>query len=107
MTNRFANPTEKFVLNVFTGKKEITAKNWTIRHIGAGIGLLGGTLFLAFAMFLTVFQFLYGEKPHGGWLFALVLPLWFFGAHCFDKIEEVDRAKRIGYCKNRTDYAFL
>ncbi len=99
MTTHFANPAKEFAPNVFTRKKENTAKNWTIRHIGAGIGLLGGTLLLAFAVFLTVFQFIYGEKSHGGWLFALVLPLWFFGAHCFDKIEETDRAKRIEYCK--------
>ncbi len=101
MTTHFANPAEEFAPNIFTGKQENTAKNWTIRHIGAGIGLLGGTFILAFAVFLTVFQFVYGEKPHGGWLFALVLPLWFFGAHCFDKIEETGRAKRIEYCKNQ------
>ncbi len=37
----FVNSTEKILLNIFTGRKEITAKNWTIWHIGAGIGLLG------------------------------------------------------------------
>lgn len=99
MTNPFVNPTEKILLNVFTGKKENTAKNWTIWHIGAGIGLLGGTLLLGCAVFLIIFQFLYSEKLHGSWLFFVVLPLWILGAHCFDKIEEIDKTRRIEYCR--------
>jgi hypothetical protein len=100
MISPFVSSTEKILLNIFTGKKEITAKNWTIWHIGAGIGLLGGTLLLACAVFLTIFQFLYSEKPKGGWLFFVILPLWVLGAHCCDKIEETGRTRRIEYGKS-------
>jgi hypothetical protein len=100
MIRPFVNPTEKILLNFFIGKKENTAKNWTIWHIGAGIGLLGGTFLLGCTVFLTFFQFLYSEKTHGNWLFFVVLPLWIFGAHCFDKIEEIDKTGRIENCNN-------
>ena len=100
MTSHFVNSTEKILPSVFTKKKENITKNWTIWHIGAGMGLLGGTILLGCAVFLTVFQFLYSEKPHGNWLFFVVLPLWILGAHCFDKIEEIDKMRRIESCNN-------
>ena len=79
-------------------EKGIRDNGWTIWHIGAGVGLLGGLFILAFAGFLTIFQFLYSENPHGSWLYMVVLPLWVLGAHCFDKIEDIDKA-RTEFCK--------
>ena len=100
MINHFVNSAGATLSKPFIKKKESAGNNWTIWHIGAGIGLLGGTFLLFSAIFLAIFQFLYGEKPHGNWLFAVVLPLWIFGAHCFDKIEEIDRSRRIEYCED-------
>lgn len=98
MTNQLANTAEIVLSESFRSKKESVRNRWTIRHAGAGLGLLGGTFILACASFLTIFQFVYGENPHGSWLFAVVLPLWILGAHCFDKIEEIERAARIENC---------
>ena len=75
MTNHFANSAENALPKAFIDKKKFPDNYWTIWHIGAGIGLLGGVFFLAFASFLTIFQFLYSENPHGSWLYAVVLPL--------------------------------
>lgn len=99
MTTHFVNPANNTLPKIFTNKKEIPEERWTIRHVGAGIGLLGGTFILACAVFLSIFQYFYGEAQHGIWLYAIVLPLWIIGAHCFDKIEELDKARRIEYCK--------
>jgi len=84
----------------FFHEKGMRGNHWTIWHIGAGVGLLGGLLTLGFASFLTVIQFLYSENSHGSWLYMIVLPLWVLGAHCFDKVEDIDKARRIEYCKN-------
>jgi len=100
MINHFVNSADKTRPKPFIKKKESAGRNWTIWHIGMGIGLLGGTFLLFSVVFLAIFQFLYSEEQHGNWLFAVVLPLWILGAHCFDKIEEIDRARRIEYCKN-------
>ena len=100
MTNHFVNTTEINLSKSFSGKKESTGSYWTIWHIGAGIGLLGGTLLLFGCCFLIIFQYFSGEKPLGVWLFLAVLPLWIIGAHCFDKAEEIERAGKIEYCKN-------
>ncbi len=99
MINHFANTADKALPKAFINKKEIPDNYWTIWHIGAGVGLLGGMFILACAVFLTIFQFLYSENPHGSWLYGVVLPLWILGAHCFDKIEDIDKARRIEYCK--------
>ncbi|MDQ3713640.1 MAG: hypothetical protein M3388_15655 [Acidobacteriota bacterium] len=99
MTNHFANSADNALPKAFINKKEIPDYYWTIWHIGAGVGLLGGMFILACAVFLSIFQFLYSEIPHGSWLYAVVLPLWILGAHCFDKIEDLDKARRIEYCK--------
>ena len=99
MTNHFANPAANTFPETLSGKKESRAENWTIRHVGAGVGLLGGTCLLAGACFLTVMQHVYGEKTHGVWLFLMVLPLWIFGAHCFDQIERAEKAGKLEYCR--------
>lgn len=67
----------------------------SIWHIGAGFCLLGGTFFLACGISLAVFQMLYHENTHNGWLFAAALVLWIFGSHCLDKIEESEKAFRL------------
>jgi hypothetical protein len=54
---------------------------------------------LVCAVFLTIVQYLYGENLNDTWLYAIVLPLWILGAHCFDKIEEIDKDRRIEYCE--------
>lgn len=88
------NQAEKFLPKILIAQQEYKAANWTVWHIGAGIGLLGGLLILFGACFLIIFEYFYNEKPHGNWLFPVVLPLWIFGAHCFDKIEEAEKAKK-------------
>lgn len=95
MTNHFANPAGNALTGTFVNRKEVSENYWTIWHVGAGVGLLGGTLILFCAAFLTVFQFFYRETPHGSWLFAVVLPLWIIGAHCFDKIDDLEKARRV------------
>jgi hypothetical protein len=87
----------KTLSKAFFNDKTERDKRWTIWHIGTGVGLLGGLFMLAFATFLTVFQFLFSENPRGSWLYAIVLPLWVLGAHCFDKIEDIDKAKKNDY----------
>jgi hypothetical protein len=99
MTNHFANSADNTLPKAFINEKEIPDNCWTIWHIGAGVGLLGGMFILVCAVFLSIFQFLYSENLHDSWLYAVVLPLWILGAHCFDKIEEIDKARRIEYCK--------
>lgn len=99
MTHNFTNTTNNALAKTFSNKKETARDAWTIWHVGAGIGLLGGTFILACAVFLSIFQYFYGEVPHGVWLYVIVLPLWVVGAHCFDKVEELDKARRIEYCK--------
>ena len=99
MINHFANPAENTLPQTFINRKESAAENWTIRHIGAGLGLLGGTLLLAGACFLTVIEYVYGEKTHGVWLFLPTLPLWILGAHCFDKIEDAMKTEKLEYCR--------
>lgn len=98
MTNHLVNSADSILSKPFIKKKRAVQGYWTIWHIGAGIGLLGGTFLLACAAFLTIFQFFYSEAPHGSWLFAVVLPLWVFGAHCFDKVEEeINRIRKSEY----------
>jgi hypothetical protein len=97
MTRDFAPTTETKLPQIFTNQKLLTADFWTIWHIGAGLGLLGGTFILACGAFLTIFQYFYHENPHGSWLFAIVLPLWIFGAHCFDKLDELEKARRLKF----------
>lgn len=92
MINHLANAPE-----ILISRNKFGAENWTLRHIGAGLGLLGGTLLLAGACFLTVIELVYSEKTHGVWLFLPVLPLWLFGAHCFDQIETAEKAAKLEY----------
>ena len=92
MNSAFFSLPEKTLPNAFHGK--IVVRNWTIRHIGAGIGLLGGLLILFGANFLIIFEYFEGAKQRGTWLLAVVLPLWILGAHCFDKIEDSDKKRR-------------
>ncbi len=99
MTNHFVNSANDTLPNTFINKKEIPEERWTIWHVGSGIGLLGGLMLLFGGTFLIIFQYLSGEKQTGVWLFAVVLPLWIFGAHCFDKVEEIEKARRIEYCR--------
>jgi hypothetical protein len=99
MANRLFNPAVDGLRPVFIDRNDSARRFWTGWHVGAGLGLLGGTLVLFGAAFLTIFQFIYGEIPHGNWLFAVVAPLWILGAHCFDKVEQSDKARRIEYCR--------
>lgn len=99
MATHLLNSTNETLTKTSINTKEAARSPWTIWHIGAGIGLLGGTFVLFCACFLTVFQYFYGELPHGVWLYVIVLPLWIIGAHCFDKVEEIEKAKRIEYCR--------
>jgi hypothetical protein len=95
MTNQLINVTETRFSNSLNKRRAIPRGYWTIWHIGAGIGLLGGTLILACAVFITIFQYSYGETPHGVWLYLVVLPLWILGAHCLDEVEEIEKARSI------------
>ena len=104
MTSHFVNTTKADLSKPFSNRKVSAAgfrrdRRQTFWRVGAGVGLLGGTFILFGAAFLTIFQFLYSENSHGSWLFALAFPLWIFGAHCFDKAEGIDKARRIEYCQ--------
>lgn len=99
MTNYLVNTAENNLSKTFSDKKRIPEGSWTIWHIGAGVGLLGGLLLLFGGCFLIIFQYFSGDKPVGVWLFLAVLPLWILGAHCFDKVEEIERAGKIEYYK--------
>ena len=101
MTNQLVNTAETNLSKSVSRQKESTDSNWTIWHVGAGIGLLGGTLLLFCGCFLIIFQYFSGEKPIGVWLFLAVLPLWIIGAHCFDKVDEMEKARRNEYCPKR------
>jgi len=92
ISNPFVSAPEKLFSNI--NKREIVVKNWTIWHIGAGIGLLGGLLILFGTAFLIIFEYFAGEKPVGEWLFLAVIPMWIFGAHCFDKLEDLEKEAR-------------
>jgi hypothetical protein len=97
MTNYLSNSTKTIFPISISGKT--AAGRWTIWHVGAGVGLLGGFLILFGAWFLIVSEYFLNEKSRGVWLFLAVLPLWIIGAHCFDKIEETDKAEREAYCR--------
>lgn len=98
MTNQILNaadailPTDKFKFK--NAERDDFVKSWTKFHTGALFGFLGGLLFLTGAIFLTVFEYLSGEKSHGNWLYFFPLPLLILGAHCLDKISETSKAKR-------------
>src|SRR5687767_8715268 len=96
------NHAEKVLPKILISRPKTKAANWTVWHIGAGIGLLGGLLILFGASFLVIFEYFFNEKPNGNWLFFVVLPLWIFGAHCFDKIEDLEKAKRFESVKETT-----
>ncbi|MGC2239074.1 MAG: hypothetical protein WA584_23165 [Pyrinomonadaceae bacterium] len=97
ISSPFLYPSEKILSNSAINKSEAVAKNWTIWHVGAGIGLLGGLLVLFGTAFLIIFEYLTGEKSPGIWLFTAVLPLWIFGAYCFDKLEELEKERMRRY----------
>jgi hypothetical protein len=99
MRNHLLNIPEQRVSKAFVTKNESTRSNRPLWNLGVGIGLLGGTTLLFGAIFLTIFEYFYSEKPHGSWLFLAVLPLWIIGAVCLDKIEDAEKADRIEYCK--------
>jgi hypothetical protein len=99
MTNPLVNSANSVLPKPIINKKEFPAQALTIWHIGLGVGLLGGLAVLFGASFLIAFQYLAGEHQTGVWLYLAVLPLWIIGAHCFDKVEEIERARRIEYCK--------
>ena len=99
MTNHFTNSASDALPKTLIDQKETPDGRWTIWHVGAGIGLLGGMLLLFCGCFLIIFQYFSGEKPIGVWLFLAVLPLWIVGAHCFDKVEEIEKTQRIEYCR--------
>jgi hypothetical protein len=100
MTNQILNSAENPLSKINISSKEYSRKkSFTIWHIGAGVTLIGGTFALFFAIFLTIFQYFYGETSHGIWLYVIVLPLWIVGAHCLDKIEEKHKAARIEFCR--------
>ena len=98
MTNQISNAAETILpTNNFSFKnaeRNDFAEKWTKFHTGALVGLLGGFMILLGAIFLIVFEYLSGEKSHGGWLFFFPLPLLVLGAHCLDKISEIAKAKR-------------
>ncbi len=103
ISSPFLYASEKILLNSRINKSETVARNWTIWHVGAGIGLLGGLLVLFGTAFLIIFEYLTGEKSLGNWLFAAVLPLWIFGAHCFDKLEELEKERINRYYETTTE----
>ena len=55
--------------------------------LGSTVGLFGGTFVLMSAILSTIYDFLLSDQPQGSWLFLVVLPLWVFGAWCFDRSE--------------------
>lgn len=69
--------------------KDYEEKNLSYRllSLGATIGLFSGTLLFATALFSTIYNFLFTGKLQGSWLLLAVLPLWIFGACCFDYSE--------------------
>lgn len=93
MTTHFIKAENKSFPNAFSNQKESFRNPWTIWHVGAGIGLLGGLMLLFGGCFLIVFEYFTGEKQLGIWLFPAILPLWIIGAHCFDKVEETEKSR--------------
>lgn len=99
MKNHILNAAGQSHPRAIITKKENAPKNLLLCQLGSGIGLLGGTGFLVGAVFLTIFEYFYGENLHGNWFYLAVLPLWVLGAHCLDKIEDAEKAERIERCK--------
>lgn len=89
MKNHQKNPAEKSAHPAI--KKEIPAGKRAFWDIGATIGLLGGVWFFLSAIFMTISEFLFSEHPRGSWMFLAVLPLWVFGALCYDKVEDAEK----------------
>ena len=97
MTNQISNAAEAILptnnLKIEQIEYDDFAEKWTKFHTGALVGLLGGFIILLGAIFLTVFEYLSGEKSHGFWLFFTIYPLFAIGAHCLDKISELKKQK--------------
>jgi hypothetical protein len=96
MPNYLLNTANNFS-NTFKRQRTSIRGFWSIWHIGAGIGLLGGALLLIGSCFLIVFQYFSGEETAGVWLFLTILLLWILGAHCLDKVEEIEKVQRIEF----------
>lgn len=99
MTNTLTNAAEKLTPHISTDNREFITENRIIWRLGAGVGLLGGLLILFAGIFLLIFEYFGNERLHTTWLFAAVLPLWFLGAHCFDKIDAAEKAGKIDRCE--------
>ena len=82
--------------------RDLIADVWTKFHTGACFGLLGGFTVLLSAMFLTIFEYFAGEKTHSFWLFLSIYPLFALGAHCLDKISELEKKEKNTLYENDT-----
>lgn len=91
MSKKMNDPSANFTKP--TESRKIGRNNIARRLFGAGAttGLLGGVWFFVAAIFSTIYNFLFSDAREGSWLFLAVLPLWIFGAICFDQCG--DRAK--------------
>lgn len=95
MTDQFFNQTNNSLAenaSVSKHKKSnLINETWTKYHTGAFAGLAGGFIILFGVIFLNIFDLFAGEKPHGIWLFLMIFPLFAIGAHCLDKISEINK----------------
>jgi hypothetical protein len=80
---------------------ELRRHGWSMKTVGAAVGLCGGIAAAIAACALTVLCWL----THGGWhgpllqrsctvLFFLMIPLLVFGAHCLDLLDSQDKGPR-------------
>lgn len=79
---------------------------WTWWHAGAALGLLGGLLAGIIGFFLAILKSAEGNDIASAdisrmatILIVLTIPMMMFGAVCLDKIEDIEKARRIEYCK--------
>lgn len=85
MTKRENNSIKERRAQSDSNRKDISKRKPAFWNLGAALGLIGGLWFFTAAVFMTVSEFLFSDNPKGSWLFLAVLPLWLFGAYCFDK----------------------
>jgi uncharacterized membrane protein len=85
---------------------KLNEKHLTLWLAGVQIGFIGGILSLVIGLTLTViFWFAGKDIPSsvigqiGIWLIAAAYLLIGLGAHSFDKVEQITRAEKTGFCR--------
>ena len=81
-------------LSIIAALDDLRARGWTLRSVGAGVGVCGGFFVGIAGCALTALSWFIGAHWHslpiaatGTVLLILTIPLLLFGGHCLDLCE--------------------